>query len=165
MRRILPLLLLTVFMLALAGPAQGCSCAVLAPNEMLEFAPVAFVGTMVGVAPGASNHTLTFEVDTVLAGEVPAEVDVVTATDSAGCGIDANIGARMAIFANDDAGYLSSSLCSSTDPETAINALGPGTSPTTAPPLANFDWQAVWLGVGAVTLIGTVWLFGRRRLA
>ena len=153
-------------MLFLASPAHGCSCMVGTPEQMLEFGPIAFVGTMSGVVPGASNHTLTFDVDTVLAGEVPAQVEVVTANNSAACGIDANVGARMAIFANDDGGFLSSSLCSTTDADTAIKALGPGTPPSAGTaPGANFDWQAVGLGAGAVVLVGTVWLLGRRRLA
>ncbi|MGH8923916.1 MAG: hypothetical protein ACRDWA_04625 [Acidimicrobiia bacterium] len=165
MRRFLPLLLLTVSLLVLASPAYGCSCVMANPEEMLDFAPIAFVGTMSDVAPGGTNHTLTFDVDTVLAGEVGAQVDVVTPSNSAGCGIDANVGARMAIFANDDQGFLTSSLCSTTDPDTAINALGPGTPPVAATPAANFDWQAVWLGAGAVVLVGAFWLIGRRRLA
>jgi hypothetical protein len=166
MRKVLPLLLLTISMLVLASPAYGCSCMVATPEEMLEFGPIAFVGTMSGAVPGGTNHTLTFDVDTVLAGEVPAQVEVVTANNSAACGIDASIGSRMAIFANDDQGFLNSSLCSTTDPVTAINALGPGTPPSEATsPTADFDWQAVWLGAGAVVLVGAVWLMGRRRLA
>lgn len=166
MRKLMPLLVLTVSLLFVASPAHGCSCMVASPEEMLEFGPIAFVGTMSGAVPGGTNHTLTFDVDTVLAGEVPAQVEVVTANNSAACGIDANVGSRIAIFANDDGGFLSSSLCSTTDAETAINALGPGTQPSaeTSPP-ANFDWQAVGLGAGAVLLVGTVWLLGRRRLA
>jgi len=165
MRKLLPLLLLAASVLFLASPAHGCSCMVATPEEMLEFGPIAFVGTIAGVVPGGVNHTLTFDVDTVLAGEVPAEVEVVTANNSAACGIDATIGSRIAIFANDDQGFLNSSLCSTTDPVTAINALGPGTAPSQATSsAADFDWQAVGLGAGAVLVVAVVWLMGRRRL-
>jgi hypothetical protein len=139
---------------------------VASPEEMLEFGPIAFVGTMTGAVPAGQNHTLSFDVETVLAGEVPAVAEVVTANNSAACGIDVNIGSRMAIFASDDQGFLSSSLCSTTDADTAINALGPGVAPSPATtPSAAFDWQAVWLGVGALVLVGGAWLIGRRRLA
>jgi hypothetical protein len=97
---------------------------------------------------------------------VPAVAEVVTANNSAACGIDVNVGSRMAIFASDDQGFLSSSLCSTTDADTAINALGPGEPPSPATtPSTDFDWQAVWLGAGAVVLVGGAWLIGRRRLA
>jgi hypothetical protein len=93
-------------------------------------------------------------------------VEVVTANNSAACGIDANVGTRMAIFANDDQGFLTTSLCSTTDADAAINALGPGTPPSAeSSPAANFDWQAVGLGAGALVLVGAVWLLGRRRFA
>ncbi|HJU51321.1 MAG TPA: hypothetical protein VJ815_03230 [Acidimicrobiia bacterium] len=166
MRKLLPLVFLAASLLFLASPAHGCSCMVASPEQMLEFGPIAFVGTMAGVAPGGNDHTLTFEVDTVLAGDVPAQVEVVTANNSAACGIDANVGTRMAIFASDDQGFLTSNLCSTTDADTAINALGPGTPPSAeSSPPADFDWQAVGLGAVALVVVGAVWLLGRRRFA
>ncbi|HEX5721384.1 MAG TPA: hypothetical protein VFZ06_01390 [Acidimicrobiia bacterium] len=166
MRKILPLVFLAASMLFLASPAHGCSCMVASPEQMLEFGPIAFVGTMSEVVPNGNDHTLIFDVDTVLAGEVPAQVEVVTANNSAACGIDANVGTRMAIFANDDQGFFTSNLCSTTDADTAIKALGPGTPPSAATsPSANFDWQAVGLGAGALVLVASVWLMGRRRFA
>jgi hypothetical protein len=143
----------------------------LEPEQLLEFAPVAFVGTITDSVPfvipdGGSSHALTFEVDTVLAGQVPAEVEVVTANSSAGCGIDAALGTRWAIFAAEENGYLTSSLCSATDPNTAINALGPGTAPApvaTERETGSFDWQAAWLGLGGVALVAGIWLVNRRR--
>ena len=166
MRRLLPFLFLAASLLFLANPAHGCSCMVATPEDMLEFGPIAFVGTMSGVVPGGNDHILTFDVDTVLAGEVPAQVEVVTANNSAACGIDANVGTRMAIFANDDQGFFTSNLCSTTDADLAIKALGPGSPPSaaTSPP-SNFDWQAVGLGTGALVVVGAVWLLGRRRVA
>jgi hypothetical protein len=72
----------------------------------------------------------------------------------------------MAIFANDDQGFFASNLCSTTDADAAIKALGPGTPPSaaTSPP-ANFDWQVVGLGAGALAVVGGVWFLGRRRVA
>ena len=172
MKRLLPLLFLLVSFFAFAGPAGACSCAMLEPKQMLEFAPTAFVGTVTG-APvlvggrDGGDVAFTFEVETVLAGEVPAVVDVTTAGNSAACGFEAAIGTRMAVFATDDGtGTLSSGLCSTTDADLAIKALGPGTPPAPGSPVApdgaGFDWQAVWLGVGGLAVVGGVWLAGRR---
>ena len=135
---------------------------------MLEFGPTAFVGTVTEALPvgGVGDRIVHFEVETVLAGEVPTEVDVTTANNSAACGIEAAVGSRMAVFASDNGGILSASLCSVADPEVAIAALGPGTAPSGTPAQVNaapFDWQAVWLGAGAVALIGGAYLLTRRR--
>jgi hypothetical protein len=104
----------------------------------------------------------------VLAGEVPTIVNVTNADNSAACGFEAALGTRMAVFATDEGnGVLSSGLCSTTDADHAIKALGPGTPPTEgsapSPDGAGFDWQAVWLGAGGLAVVGGVWLAGRRR--
>ena len=170
MKRLLILIALTGGLLVGSGPASACSCALLEPQQMLDFAPTAFVGTVAGIVPGGRGefgptHALTFTVETVLAGEVPAEVEVVTADNSAACGIDAVVGIRLAVFASEDGGQLTSNLCSVTDAEVAIKALGPGSPPTpgtTPEPAGPFDWQAVWLGAGGLVLVAGIWLLGRR---
>lgn len=143
-------------------PAHGCSCMALEPQQMLEFGPIAFVGTVSGIGAGGDNKVMTFEVDTVLTGELPAFVEIVTAANGAACGIEAPVGSRVAVFANEQAGRLTSSLCATADPDAAINALGPGSPPTTSVSEAPIDWPAVWLGAGAVALVGGVWLALRR---
>ena len=167
------MILLIVSFFSFAGVAHGCSCAMVDPKGMLEFAPTAFVGTVTGAPAvfggGGGSVVFTFEVETVLAGEVPAVVDITTADNSAACGFDAVVGSRMAVFATDEGnGVLSSGLCSTTDADLAIKALGPGVSPTAgtpAPsePAAGFDWQAVWLGTGGLAVVAGAWLVGRRR--
>lgn len=172
MKRLLPLLLFVVSLFGFAGPAGACSCALLEPNQLLEFAPTAFVGTVTGVPAvvgrGGGSVAYTFEVETVLAGEVPSVVDVTTADNGAACGFEAALGTRMAVFAADEGnGVLSSGLCSTTDADLAIKVLGPGTPPTVgsvpSPAGAGFDWQAVWLGAGGLVLVVGVWLAGRRQ--
>jgi hypothetical protein len=113
-----------------------------------------------------ADQSITFEVETVLAGDVPTQVDVVTANNSAGCGIDATVGSRLAVFAADEGGQLTSNLCSTTDPDAAIGALGPGTAPTgggSTLQAGSFDWQAVWLGAGGLAVVGGAWWLSRRR--
>jgi len=172
MKRILPLLFLLVSLFGFAGPANACSCALLEPNQLLEFAPTAFVGTVTGVPAvvgrGGGSVAYTFEVETVLAGDVPSVVDVTTADNSAACGFEAAMGTRMAVFATDEGnGVLSSGLCSTTDADLAIKALGQGTSPADGgaptPAGAGFDWQAFWLGAGGLGVVAGVWLAGRRQ--
>jgi hypothetical protein len=173
MKRLLPLLFFVVSLFGVAGPANACSCALLEPSQLLEFAPTAFVGTVTGVPAvigrGGGSVAYTFEVETVLAGEVPSVVDVTTADNSAACGFEAALGTRMAVFATDEGnGVLSSGLCSTTDADLAIKALGPGTPPTGAagvpgPVGAGFDWQAVWLGAGGLLVVAGFWLAGRRQ--
>ena len=55
------------------------------PEEMAAFSPVAFVGTVVdtGGVVMSGNRTMTFDVETVFAGEVPAVTEVVTASNGA----------------------------------------------------------------------------------
>ncbi|HKX74530.1 MAG TPA: hypothetical protein VJR05_03990 [Acidimicrobiia bacterium] len=173
MKRLLPFLVLVTSLLVSAGPAYACSCMEAQPREMLEFGPTAFVGTITGVTaagqgPIGAQHLLTFEVETVLAGEVGPLVEVLTADNSAACGIDGTVGARMAVFATDEGGQLSSSLCSVTDADQALAALGPGTPPASdgSPELgSDFDWQVVWLGAGGAVVLAAAWLLGRRRPA
>jgi hypothetical protein len=171
MKYFFPLVLLVVFLLGVAGPARACSCAVLEPDQLLEFAPIAFVGTVTGVTPGGTGDgtvAYAFEVETVLAGEAPSVATVTTADNSAACGFEAALGTRMAIFATDEGnGDLRSGLCSTTDADLAIKELGPGIPPTgpghSGPAGAAFDWQAVWLGAGGLLVVAGVWLSGRRQ--
>jgi hypothetical protein len=143
---------------------------------MLEFAPVAFVGTLTDRQPAelgelGGQNWFVFEVETVLAGDAPAQAWVLSADNGAACGIEAGIGQRLGVFASLDGEVLSSSLCSVTDPDLAIKALGPGKAPlggsgspgeqTQAP--STFDWPALGLGAGGLTLVAVVWLLSRRK--
>lgn len=171
MKRIVPLLLLVGSLVGVAGPAGACSCALLEPTQLLEFAPIAFVGTVTGVTPVGTRSgsvSYAFEVETVLAGEVPTVATVTTAGSSAGCGFEAALGTRMAVFATDEGdGELSSGLCSTTDADLAIKELGPGSPPTgvgvSGPGAVALDWQAVWMGAGGLLVVVGVWFAGRSR--
>lgn len=164
-RRLIPVLGLAVFLTVLASPAYGCSCVSNEPVEMLRFGPTAFVGTVNSVTSGPDRDVVSFDVETVLAGEVGPTISVLAPPGGEGmCGIDSTIGNRLAVFASDEGGgILSASMCSVTDAESAIAALGPGTSPSPANVLATpFDWPAVWLGAGALVLVGGAWMLLRR---
>ena len=147
----------------------------LEPNQMLEFAPTAFIGTVTAVPAGwwveeVDRPCYTFEVETVLAGDVPAIVDVTTADNSAACGFEA-------ADRNPDGSVRSrrGQRC------TALRAcarrpmpiwrsrrlgLEPAQPEAARFPLrrgSGFDWQAVWLGAGGLAVVAGVWLAGRRR--
>ena len=171
MKRLLPLIVLVVSLFIQASPARGCSCALLEPSQLLEFAPTAFVGMVVAnteIGGGGGSVEYTFEVETVLAGEVPAVVEVTTAANGAACGFEATPRTRMAVFATDEGdGVLASGLCSTSDADLAIEALGPGTPPAAGgvpgPEGTPFDWQAVGLAAGGLVVVAGAWLAGRRR--
>lgn len=160
MRRALLVLFLLAGLFVISSPAHACSCFAAPPEQMLTFGPTAFVGTVSDVSAARDSKLLTFEVDIVLAGEVPAVAEVWTPLN---CEIGANVGTRIAVFASEEGGHLVSNLCSTTDAETAITALGPGVSPSgLETESTSFDWPAIWLGVGALALVGGAWLVLRR---
>lgn len=164
-RRLIPVLVLAALLTIFASPAYGCSCVSSDPVEMLRFGPTAFVGTVTGVTSGFDRDVVSFEVETVIAGEVGPTISVHAPAGGEGmCGINSTVGNRLAVFASDEGGgILSVSMCSVTDPQSAITALGPGTPPVPATDFAApFDWPAVWLGAGAVVLVGGAWLLLRR---
>lgn len=168
MRRLVVTLILLVPLALLALPAKACSCAAMSVEQMRESHEVAFIGTIIGSRPTTDQwaHSLVFEVETVFAGDLAAETEVVAPIDTGGgCGIAAAFGTRLAIFATLDGGRLWSSSCSLQEPGEVIAALGPGTPPAPAAEEGFFDWQAVWLGVGAAAVVGAVWLVGHRGAA
>ena len=130
----------------------------LEPTQLLEFAPIAFVGTVTGVTPVGTRSgsvSYAFEVETVLAGEVPTVATVTTAGSSAGCGLEAALGTRMAVFATDEGdGELSKELGPGSPP-TGVGVSGPGA--------VALDWQAVWMGAGGLLVVVGVWFAGRSR--
>jgi hypothetical protein len=171
------MLILTASLLTFAGPAAACSCAVLEPGLMLEGSAYAFIGTVTGREPQGQGEVggqvvYRFEVDTVFQGEVAPEVGIVSAANSAACGIEAPVGTRLAVFAYLEEGQLSSNLCSVTDPQSMITALGEGYAPTddgeggvsAAPPgsAVDLDWGAVGLAGGGLVLVVGAWLLFRR---
>jgi hypothetical protein len=161
-----------------AGPASACSCAIIDPAVTADQSEVVFVGTLdnkqpFGQGPVGGQDLFLFTVDTVLKGDVAPEIGVVSANNGAACGIESPIGQRLAVFAYQEEGLISSNLCSVTDPDTAIKSLGVGWAPTeggnsgslsgTESEGGGFDWAAVGLGVGGVGVVAGAWLLERRR--
>ena len=166
-----------------AAPAYGCSCVEIQVHEAIdEHTAAAFIGTAVavqerpdggGVAGGGFVEPLvwTFEVETVLKGEVPGEVQVGSGLGDADCGYDFTNAGRVGVVAYGNGGGLSTGICGGVwDADTLLDAYGPGTAPTpltvgpidgpveTGPP----QWFWWTLGSAALAAVGLLAL-GRRR--
>jgi hypothetical protein len=123
-------------------PAWACSCAPVTTRGALEAADAVFRGTVterdqVGRGTDARIE-LRFEVSRVFKGRVFSEQVVGTATDSAACGIEAQVGTQWVIFATesvDGSGdrlvtRMSTDSCSGNLPGVSSPALlGRGTFP------------------------------------
>lgn len=102
-----------------AGTAFACSCAPFEAKRAVGEADTVLLGTAVDVrAPGALGDdvvTARVRADHVYKGRADAgaaELEVVTASDSAACGYPFERGARYLLFANAEEGRLATTLCS-----------------------------------------------------
>lgn len=168
------------------GTAWACSCEMLSPEQFIgasEGGPV-FVGTLLERAPSGGIFdsddpeqmaSWTFEVETVLAGELPAEITLEAGSDGAMCGLALEPGARVGLklFPGDGQGW-SSNGCLVYDAD-ALLAVAEGHPPTTdaadPPPddasgatATDTPWLGLVLTVAAgVGVLGGAVLLARRR--
>jgi len=86
-------------LVVVGGPARACSCVQMSPAEALGLADAAFVGHLAEVAddgttsdgegdgsPRFAATLLTFEVEQVVKGDLPATIEVRTPSIGAACG-------------------------------------------------------------------------------
>jgi len=123
-----------------AAPACACSCRELTQEEALALADVVFAGTVTDVHSSATGPiyssadpvTVTFEVDTVQKGDVPASVQVQTVVSEISCGYEFRERSRYLVYVHvDQAGQWTTGLCNGNrvlDPWTGPRAGDP--SPT-----------------------------------
>jgi hypothetical protein len=180
MSRLLATLAVTVLMsgagLLVAGPAMACSCAEATTAQHFAEADAVFTGTLVSrdvdhpdwPTSSSSDPALhVFAVDEVFAGEVHEMQGVVSAADSASCGLDLTGAGPFVVFASRDAdlpdGQYRAGLCGGTttvDPSIAaeLDDLAGATSPTGTAPSAPTRGTAGLQGAGpgptATALIG-----------
>ena len=136
-------------------------------DAMRPEAVAAFVGTAVsmediGYTEGHDDEywgplRWTFEVETVLLGEIHETVVVGSGCNSADCGIDFEHLGRVGIVAYEDGKGSSTGLCSGVwDADHLIAVHGPGSTPlpgapeTAAGGIPIWVWPAVLLATGAV---------------
>lgn len=103
--------------------AWACSCMRSSPEEQMERADVVFTGRVVDKkmktvtsAPlgGLNLVEWTFEVEDDHKGSISEQVTIESASNSAACGINFQMGERYQVFANQSNTALRASLCSGT---------------------------------------------------
>lgn len=101
--------------------AWACSCLKGTPEEQLERADVVFTGQVIDKkmptddSSGGLNWVQwTFEVEAEQKGAISEQVIVESASNSAACGINFQVGERYQVFANQSNTALRASLCSGT---------------------------------------------------
>ncbi|MET0695656.1 MAG: hypothetical protein ABWY56_17115 [Propionibacteriaceae bacterium] len=157
--------------------AYACSC-VYDPGDqrLIERAEVIFSGELVSNRTSAlsSLRELTFAVSRVYKGQALAEQVVVTADNSAACGLEIPGDGPYVIFARGAGGdvpglavdELQSGLCDGSRAGPAPASLGPGSPPTPRPAAAP-AWESGLGrgGIGALLVLGaaSAAFFIRRR--
>jgi hypothetical protein len=85
-------------------PAYACSCMALSSAQALRQADAVFVGTVTKKTPVGSESSgwtdVRFQVSRVYKGTVYSDQVVATAQQSAGCGLNPDIGSAWVIFAD-----------------------------------------------------------------
>ena len=161
-------------------PAHACSCMqVLIEDAITDDTPAAFVGTAVAVEDRGRNAAgvgvpllWTFEVERVLAGELPSLIEVASGYGDADCGFDFSKVGRIGVVAYTSGAALATSICGGIwDADDLLAAHGPGVDPVDAEPVAappdpEQSTPRAWLwiagGLAVIGLASTV-LLGRRR--
>jgi hypothetical protein len=104
--------------LAVAARAEACTCVPVNLARDLPRADGAFVGTLLTASPrGPSEAVYRFRVEQIYKGdEIENRIDVVSARDSAACGLELPIGERVGLLLDRRGGTWRSSLCSQVEP-------------------------------------------------
>lgn len=176
-----------------ARPAFACSCAPPdSPEVALEQATAVFAGRVIEVRPppqrammsSADPTFIVFEVSQAWKGTDQTPFVVSTASDSATCGYNFQVGQEYIVYARPFSitkQPLDASLCSRTAPldqaQDDLDALGPGTqpiavaeptavptpvpSPEPTPPAPPSPLLLIGLGGGALLFLGLIVLLTR----
>lgn len=202
MRALLAVLPATLLLAAvsLIAPQQAFACSCVAfesAQASAEMAEVVFVGTAIeqGAAPqseiSGNQVSFTFEVSEVRKGTAAATTEILTADNSASCGLTFDLGQSYVVMATVEDGVLSSNLCSGTAPasqysEADLATIGPAMGPgpgsdagVAAPgapeqhspahrmsegPNTALGWGLGGLALVALVMFGAIW-WPRRELA
>lgn len=149
-----------------ADPAMACTCTGESAAEMLA-APrtdAAFVGRLVGRRSLPDSEPFRrvayrFRVESVVKGELPGTVEVVSAGSGAACGFELDVGERAGVVLQREGDTWTGGLCGTTAPAELLAAGDP------RPPISTIPWPSV-LGVGAVAVLAaTLWIYHRRQTA
>jgi hypothetical protein len=124
-----------------AAQAHACSCMATTPRDAAQAASTVFEGRVLRVDKGdpnaqvnAGHHTVDLQVVRYFKGEGGESITLQTASNSAACGIEFEIGGSYLVYANTNEGSgLWAGLCSGTRPmagaEADLEHLGMGSTP------------------------------------
>ena len=141
--------------LVTAASALACTCAPVDLERDLPRADGAFIGTVLERRASGMEVVLLFRVEQVYKGDINDRVEVVTAGDSAACGLAAQVGERVGLLLERDGADWRSGLCSQVDPAAFLE-------------LTDVDDNALpainWGGyvVGALVLVAGSFFLARR---
>ena len=131
------MLVLALAVLAAAvESAQACSCARPDPRSALAAADGAFVGRLVARRQLDDRAVLTFTVEQGLKGSLGETVEVETARDSAGCGLEMPVGTRTGLVLDRRDGAWHGHLCAQFAPADLLAAAKPLPAPNGKGPVA-----------------------------
>jgi hypothetical protein len=121
-----------------AGVESGraCSCALPDPRAALARADGAFVGVLESRRESGQEAVLVFRVERRLKGAMGGVVTVVTASNSAACGIELAQGARVGLVLERMGGAWHGSLCAQFEPAELLAAALPLPAPNGRGPVA-----------------------------
>jgi hypothetical protein len=130
------LLLFLVTLAAGVESARACSCALPDARAALTQADGAFVGRLIARREANQRAVLTFSVERTLKGSIGSTVEVVTASNSAACGIELSSGTRVGLVLDRRGGAWNGHLCWQFDPEELLTAASPLPAPNGRGPVA-----------------------------
>ncbi len=177
-RKLLAVMLIgTTVVAAPAGPAHACSCDDQPLAAYADEAIAAFVGRqtdrVVEDEFADNGAELTFAVDEVFLGDVPAEYRVRTAVDGDACGVDLAGEGSVGIVVFEFRGEPSVGACPATEPRAElVSVFGPGFAPLEPdaavvgddlPSESNDAARATVIGLLLVVLTSGAVLAKRRR--
>ena len=105
-----------LFLLFGAKSAFACSCAPRdnATNEDFQKAAAVFTGKVLSVQRKKDSVTVKLAVQKYWKGKISNEIKITTASNSAACGVNFEVGKEYLVYASETNGKLSTNICSRT---------------------------------------------------
>ena len=142
--------------LVFAADAFACSCLPVDLIRDLPRADGAFIGTVLERKVERQKTVYLFRVEQVYKGDIENRIEVVSAANSAACGLELRVDERIGLLLSREGGQWRSSLCSQVDPSAFLALTNVDDS---TPPI---NWGGIVVGV-LVLGAGTFFLIRKLR--